>query len=661
MWTQFALLLVISQLFSGAILASPLSGNEDSDESFGLLTRGHLKFAGSPCVEDSECFSDRCVTDGFPNGEPTPFTCHRQQPGGHCASNANCQTRLCDTSSGTCQYAALNGRCFELTDCYGWLDGSQTCSKGRCRLRAGQPCKKSGQCQSGFCSNKVCRERPQAPNAPCQIDSECLSGSCLSIPYDQCTNPDGSFTTCPGASNNCARYPSGHACANTGECINGTCRDSICVTGQDGDACSEQYQCSGICGGDGKCFTPAPGTLNSNSVCQTDVQCVSGRCTADQLQKDYNGVKNVVLQDLSPTRCDYLSNGESGCRSFRDCSTGICKDGTCQLGLDGDRCLVNYNCEHLCGLDGVCFTPAQPQGKGAPCTSGDQCLSNDCTKRYNSVYRPPLDGDPSWYPSLTDTVCSPSNIGGGCNVNADCGQGGCSSDKVCGLLPLGAECARSSQCDSQQCVFHGDTDTGTCALASPFTPCSRNDQCLSGSCIEQSCRYRRDFYYGGYCDPVVCATSPVGGACRTDDDCDSRRQSCSAMQTCLTQTDIPCSANAECLSNICSAGLCADVPVSTTTTTSTSTSTSDPTSTSSTTTSTSTTLDAPTSDIASTPGPTSMTSSSTTSSSSKKTKSKTSTTTKKTSSTTSKTTKSSSTKAKASKTTLSTAASLTSP
>ncbi|CAD6886257.1 unnamed protein product [Tilletia laevis] len=516
---KFALLLLASQLLT-AVAASPF----DLD-SRALVSRARGgKYVGSSCQVDSECYSASCAT----GDDGVTRTCQRQLPGGPCFENSNCDTRQCDLSAGICKASAVNGLCTNYYDCDGWEQGTVTCQNKKCKIQDSKACTQSNQCASGFCNNKICRRRPQAPNSPCFVDGECLSGDCAAITASQCTNPDGSFAYCPGTTDqHCTRYALGHSCANNGECQEGFCRSGKCVASKDGDACSEQYQCTGpsVCG-NGKCYTPSNATLHPNDVCDIGSQCLSGRCVTDQLQKDSYGVNTVTLKNQYPARCDYLANGQTSCRSFTDCSTGLCQSGTCNLGKDGDRCQVNYQCENLCSSDGVCYTPAKSnaQGQGEPCKTDDQCLSRSCLFKYDSVTRPRLGSD---FPiGVSDTSCGGSVIGQGCRVDGDCSQGSCSNG-TCSLLSVGASCEGNTQCDTGMCTFQDPSaSSGTCVLAEYHTQCSRDDVCFSGKCVKMACPYSKDpnacVYYG-------CQAVALGGTCRQSNyDCYPSGQSCSS-------------------------------------------------------------------------------------------------------------------------------------
>ncbi|KAE8204649.1 hypothetical protein A4X06_0g1332 [Tilletia controversa] len=527
---KLALLFLASHIFTAAA-ASPFElDNEASTALFARAVGG--KYVGSSCQVDAECYSGSCAT----GNDGVTRTCQRQLPGGPCFDNGNCNTRQCDLSKGICKASAVNGLCTDYYDCAGWEQGTVTCQDKKCKVKDSKSCTNSNQCASGLCKDKICRRRPQAPNSPCFVDSECLSGDCAAVNPSQCTSPDGSFTYCPGTTDqHCTRYTLGSKCANNGECAEGFCRSGKCVASKDGDVCSEQFQCTGlsVCGSNGKCYTPSSASLYPNDVCDAGSQCRSGRCVVDQQQKDpYTNVNNVILKNQYPKRCDYLANGQSGCRSVSDCLTGLCKSGTCKLGSDGDRCQVNYQCQNLCSNDGVCYTPTQPnaQGKNEPCKTDDQCVSGSCIATHDVVVRPRLGTSDGSLTNVDDTACAGSAAGGACSDDADCNEGSCSSSGKCGLLPLNAICEQDFQCDTQTCIYADPYGaSGTCELAYQYTECSRDDQCYSGACVRRQCPNNKD----PNCVFFGCQAVALGGSCRNLNDCTSAGQTCGADNTCV--------------------------------------------------------------------------------------------------------------------------------
>ncbi|KAK0519288.1 hypothetical protein OC835_007573 [Tilletia horrida] len=178
------------------------------------------------------------------------------------------------------------------------------------------------------------------------------------------------------------------------------------------------------------------GSLYPDELCQKNASCVSGRCSRTWLVFD-DSFTYYSFPDTDPARCEHLTAGESGCRTFRDCTLEICKDGVCEPGQTGDRCSINYQCKDLCGLDGRCFKPSKPsnQGAGEPCKASSDCLSNTCESQQD-VARPLLT-DPSMTAKTVDTICSPSPEGRGCHTTSDCEEGGVCELGICTVIKDG--------------------------------------------------------------------------------------------------------------------------------------------------------------------------------------------------------------------------------
>jgi len=149
----------------------------------------------------------------------------------------------------------------------------------------GDGCAENWECQSGFCSNFTCMERPasetmnggeglgylqgHANGDGCSDNWECQSGICTNF---VCVARPQNAT----ASDEGLGYLQGHAngegCSESWECLSGWCADSICVPrpenatqnggkglgSQDarpnGDGCAEDWECqSGFCNDEWLC------------------------------------------------------------------------------------------------------------------------------------------------------------------------------------------------------------------------------------------------------------------------------------------------------------------------------------------------------------------------------------------------------------------------
>ncbi|KAL9934485.1 hypothetical protein V8E36_006941 [Tilletia maclaganii] len=430
---SLAILLTSSVL----VFASPLDHNRATS------TAG-LKYVGSTCATNAECLSKRCAPT---NGNAKLLTCHRQPTNGTCTTDGNCLSRNCIKSNGTCSATSkAGGVCQSFLQCdylnYDRID-----------------------CYDGICKTVYAANAATTlvgPNAICYKDSECLSGStCSILGSTRCTRPDGQYDYCDesGPDNkHCSRYALGHSCGNDGECFEGKCKSGVCKPSQIGDSCKEQYQCSGasLCGPQGQCYLPANGTVTAPNACNEDSECLSGHCTTSQLQKNNYGTNAFVLDDQEPS-CDYLDNGQAGCTSYRNCSTGICTKGTCNLGKDGAICMINYQ-----------LLPRASPG--------------------------PSSTNPTNNATLVDGACDISGVGAKCRTNADCKGSRCISN-VCTKAPLGYRLYRLRPVTprtSATPVRPTRTRARRPDSAShprPTLKCSKDADCFSKKCETRHCNF----------------------------------------------------------------------------------------------------------------------------------------------------------------------------
>ncbi|KAK0530022.1 hypothetical protein OC835_004135 [Tilletia horrida] len=579
---KLALVLLALQLVTASPFA--LDGDELDSSSLVLGRAVGGKYVGSSCTSNSECHSANCVKT---NGTATS-TCQRQPAGGPCFADSNCLSRNCDQAKGACRSyppgATMCSYAYECTSIY-----TYTCSNGVCLLQDDKACKFDAECASSFCQSGVCRQRPQPPFATCHVDSECLSGKC-DVGSQECHDPDGSLTLCDNGytDTSCRGYPLGHSCANDGECDVGFCRSGVCSASKDGDACKAMYQCVGAstCGDGGKCYTPAKASLYPNEPCHVNASCVSGRCSRVWTFYDDNGFNPIEYDDRDPSRCEHLNAGQSGCRTFKDCSHELCQGGVCKYGQPGDRCSVTYQCSDFCSLEGRCYKPskAQDQGAGQPCRIDGDCLSNACEGQ--DVTRPLL-SDPSQTISAVDFLCAPSAEGRGCHTSSDCVQGGvCSSQGICTFVQNNGTCTRDDQCSSTFCLKTGkkQATSGICAKATGGLLCAGSDDgnfCFSGSCVQEC-----PLGYNSCDDPYYCTSVDALATCRVDSDC-MYGSVCSPDKKCRATNDNLCNVNEECVSGYCKDGqVCKAAKTSSTTTKPTTKATSSSSSSSSKTTST---------------------------------------------------------------------------
>ncbi|KAL9933839.1 hypothetical protein V8E36_007497 [Tilletia maclaganii] len=370
---------------------------------------------GTRCEENGECASNHCGRN--------PDTDNRECIRGHtnetCTANDYCGSRNC--KNGKCVESPLGGVCDSYSDCFGNQGGvfsNSLCPAGVCLGGNGLACSANKQCLSDFCSSSDgrCRRRPQGPNKACDVSAECLDGRCI----DTATNPyclfsDGSIDPSCDGTRHCARYALGKKCTATGDCERGLCTNGNCALGPNGSQCASDFQCTdknAVCNPSSKkCYTPGNGTLYPQSHCSISAQCkYGGKCVDNLIRRDQYGVPLYPTGGdpnvKPPKRCAYIQLGKATCRYSRDCETGLCKNGTCVLGSDGDSCIYHTNCKVACTRKGKCFSPTAgsnlPRYEGA--TNRNQCASDRLTLDY--VLRPVLDSATNETHRYKDTFCA---------------------------------------------------------------------------------------------------------------------------------------------------------------------------------------------------------------------------------------------------------------
>ncbi|KAK0527223.1 hypothetical protein OC842_004941 [Tilletia horrida] len=516
-WLAGAVAVTVVALGSLA-LASP--SNLAADAPLFWLQARAGSAVGQPCDSSSQCFTNYCQ-DFTCTAEPCHPVCHYAPAGDHCVANAQCTAQKC--THGRCAYSPIGGYCDNYWDCLSDGQTSADCFSNKCKYKPGNACKSADECGTGFCIGGICSRPPQPPNAVCSRDSECISKSCQNLP--SCYSQNGTEIECVGDSyTHCTRFPLGSKCQHNGDCAEGFCRSGTCVASKSGDPCVAESQCVGIsiCGTSGKCHTPRNHSLFPQQTCGADQQCYSNKCVS---KLDVTDIKDITLPYFGrfpePTRCDYLGLGQSKCRTYVDCSEGICKHGTCELGADGDRCLYNAHCKNVCGSDGLCYSPPSDGSLALnqPCTTGSQCFSGVCDT--DDLVRP-LPYTPSETVHIIDSACYPSAVGGKCSQDSDCSRSACQHG-ACVLLQVGQTCSRGLQCATGICDSKTTGGkTAVCRLGATHESCATKDDgegysdaiCQSRSCVLRECDYECGTEY--WCAPVR-----TGGACRFSADCDA--------------------------------------------------------------------------------------------------------------------------------------------
>ncbi|KAK0561262.1 hypothetical protein OC861_005905 [Tilletia horrida] len=240
-------------------------------------------------------------------------------------------------------FLILTTLAFVLADPVVQADSAPALLATRGSAQAGDKCTTNTDCYSKNCVNKVCQLQPAG--GPCFKDGNCVSKSC-SIPKGKTAG----------------------TCASTG-------------------------------------------SLPPRAACTANAQCLSGSCSSRVDRHDqYGDNTGFYLSDdigHQGKNCQYLSLGQSGCRSNDDCGSGVCSsNGKCTALADGSRCLFNSQCgsSSVCSIKGKCYTPRPGSlTTGKVCTKDSQCYAGNCFKFNTTLVRPALQGNGTV--TLADETC----------------------------------------------------------------------------------------------------------------------------------------------------------------------------------------------------------------------------------------------------------------
>ena len=372
------------------------------------------KSIGQTCCHDDQCDTGKCEggvctcnDDGDCSGGEVCFT--PAFGANYCAecknqSNGTCSwaTEYCDEDAGTCEAIKSTGAsgCSHDYECYGVCG-----SDGKCYCQADAFGDGEG-CPS---SKPICKDNTPAV----QTDNECV----------ECTSNSHCGTT---AEPYCASFDACVECTSNSHCSDTEYCNTVgsCAAKRaNGSSCTDDDQCLGTCGSDGKCY------------CSTD----NGGCSGATPICKSNNI--TIVTDNECVECTYDSHcpsSEPQCNSNDVCVECI-SDGHCS---STQYCTSSYSCAAL-------------KYEGSSCSSDSQCYAN-CVGglcRCNSTTN---NGCPSSKPfcidggnltSQEDNDCKECKNDGDCSSSEYCSTGNnCLTLKV-----LGASCSYNDQCESGQC------------------------------------------------------------------------------------------------------------------------------------------------------------------------------------------------------------------
>ena len=412
------------------------------------------------------------------------------------------------------------------------------------------------------------------------VATECLDGFTLNHDTKECQRCTiGQFYNPTTARceddtiNNCGDY--GYSCENhiagwkTGECIEGKCVASECVTGYnlvDGK-CEAKTSCTdpnthyyngecikndlGNCGAHGyACAVNMTGWKEGECVtgecvaseCVTGYDVVSGRCEAKTSCEDpdthyYNG--ECIDNDLS--NCGKHNNRCADITGWKD---GKCEKGVC----DPDDCVVGY---HLDAEGKACVADDTDNcgSVGRKCGGGQVCTAGDCKDNCGS-------GEVRCEKDGTVSCADPKTSMMYCGANATCSSyDTCMDGKVC----IGGECKQTScsgdttLCavgEENQCINLTANNADHCGACNLKCSDQKVSNATSNACSAGKCQYTCDQDYKNcgsaevpnciaeanlQTDPNNCGN--CGVKCKADEYCSAggcKKSTCDSNQ-CLTE------------------------------------------------------------------------------------------------------------------------------
>lgn len=525
---------------------APIPGGECTpDAGAALCASGHCSvhdqtcaaLPGTDCALASQCAAGVCGQNGL---------CGHAEGSGPCSSlNANqlCQSGVCSESSALC---VPQGGCGGNSECDGgssYCDGETfLCAP---KLPTGSPlphdplhdgeCNSwtAQACASGMC-NPATRTCAVGGGAACTSHADCLGNYCHEDGY--CGRPDGTGPCRVGTRLSCRSetcstsnfvcVPATDGCGSSSDCA----EDEFCGSGQTceqrlpegapvpGDGCPESglsRTCeSGWCNPQsGQCAVDNGQPCEGAATCASNVCGSDQRCGADDGASCDPGAPHVCRSGV----CAGLAGSETcqptqACSGHAECGeSGYCDGSQCQTKRRPGQSLPNVGgagglCTVQAGLlfcqSGQCNvgTDTCAGDFGDPCADGRFCVANVCGQDGQCGL---ADGEGPCQPATGAFVCR----SGSCSVGGACrpaSTAGCAVDMDCGA--------------NEYCAF----DSFTCAVKLP-----------SGLAIPS------DGLHDGLCSPENATAVCQSGACNA------------ATNTCASENDVACTANAECVVNVC--------------------------------------------------------------------------------------------------------------
>ncbi|MEW6202761.1 MAG: FecR domain-containing protein [bacterium] len=372
------------------------------------------------CITDPNCYWDMatmmCYQGGGCTTPPYPDGCA-------CATNPDCASNYCNTSTWICETGGTNcasyvtePTCTTDPNCY-WDFEMNMCYQG-----------------SGCNNNGICEPGMGETSANCPADCWDCNNNTI------CDTSNGeNSTVCPAdcGGSNCSSYVTEPTCTidpncywNIGAmmCYQSTCDNNvICDTGMGESPASCPSDCW---------------DCNNNTICDTSNGENSTVCPAD-----CGGGPNCTITPYDDT-CPCTMPSEC---SSTFCNANVCGPDPCMEPSnrpDGCACTSTSECAstfcnaNVCGPD-PCMEPSN-RPDGCACASPSECASTFCNV---GICGPDPCMEPSNRPDGCACTSPPECASTFCNANV-CGPDPCTQPNN---RPLGCACTSNLECASNVC------------------------------------------------------------------------------------------------------------------------------------------------------------------------------------------------------------------
>ena len=194
-----------------------------------------------------------------------------------------------------------------------------------------------------------------------------------------CTAPKVCHGNNNGTEGRCVLPAGGRGCNMASDCATQRCNDGVCVGAlvAAGGECADDSACEGdlVCH-QNRCRINADGY-----GCSSDQHCVTNKCRWGRCVSSLPGLHKACMSKCQKGltcwkgHCLY-ADGQRGCRTAKDCTTGHCASGICR-----NVPKINERCSGTCGkwltcVRGVC---KRHDNRGY-CPSNSSCISGYCVK-----------------------------------------------------------------------------------------------------------------------------------------------------------------------------------------------------------------------------------------------------------------------------------------